>query len=380
MIALFISGQAHADRGQWLFGMGVDPLLPGTTTVNIDTENSGYMVDKDRTAGYKFYLGYDLSSNITIEAGHTYLGEVAFTNEGVLSYKASSLSISYYIPENSLGPAFFLKAGSAKLDVTGNVPFAVRSTTQYFMGVGVDIQFDNGFSLRGEYEYFDDDAQVLNMSISKRFGEIRRAPVKLKKPDSPAPEKYMGPGIYIIEGGFSKLDEQALGIQVRNKSDKQNKTGKPKPDAETKQEKDDLPAVETMPARESDTAVQNQVLMEKHLQLSEMLGVIDGVQFIPGTTEFSGATTTILDKLARSIMYYSDYAFLIIGHTDDAGNSQANEELSLARAKAVGEYFISKGVSSGILDYFGAGDEEPLVPNATSGGRAINRRVELELQ
>ena len=46
----------------------------------------------------------------------------------------------------------------------------------------------------------------------------------------------------------------------------------------------------------------------------------------------------------------------------------------------MGAYLISKGVSPGTLDYMGAGDEEPLVPNATPEGRALNRRVELELQ
>ncbi len=355
VITLCLSAQVLADRGQWLFGLGVDPMLPGTNEVNIDSGNSGYAIDQDRTAGYKYYLGYDLSSRVTLEASYTDLGKILFTNGGWLTYEFTGFGISYYFPENSKGASYFIRAGTGKLNVKGNVPFGVRNEQTYSLGFGVDMQFDNGFALRGEYEYFDEDAQVLTMSINKRFGEIKRAPIKVRQPDSPLPEEYLGPGIYVFEGGFSKLDEKALGLVDKN---------------------------EPVPARANKSIERAgaELSMERFEKLSEMLGVIEGLKFIEGSTKIWGESAAILDKYARSIRHYSDFAFLITGHTDNIGSNRDNEELSLARAKAVGTYLISKGVNPGALDYMGVGEEEPMVANSTPEGRALNNRIELELQ
>lgn len=68
---------------------------------------------------------------------------------------------------------------------------------------------------------------------------------------------------------------------------------------------------------------------------------------------------------------------LLVGHTDDAGGSAYNADLSERRARAVAAVFREAGVGDNQLFYQGAGETLPLADNHTELGRAKNRRVEI---
>ena len=51
-------------------------------------------------------------------------------------------------------------------------------------------------------------------------------------------------------------------------------------------------------------------------------------------------------------------------------------ELSLARANSVRSALIARGVSVARLSAEGRGESQPIAPNSTVGGRAMNRRIE----
>lgn len=67
----------------------------------------------------------------------------------------------------------------------------------------------------------------------------------------------------------------------------------------------------------------------------------------------------------------------IVGHTDDVGDNDYNQELSEQRAQAVGRYLVKAGVDSSKIVAMGAGERLPVASNATDEGRAENRRVEV---
>ncbi|RCU52648.1 MULTISPECIES: OmpA family protein [Corallincola] len=71
------------------------------------------------------------------------------------------------------------------------------------------------------------------------------------------------------------------------------------------------------------------------------------------------------------------YSVTVIGHTDSTGDETYNQDLSLRRANAVGDYLKSIGVPEGRLNTLGRGENDPLVTNDTVEGRAQNRRVEV---
>lgn len=70
----------------------------------------------------------------------------------------------------------------------------------------------------------------------------------------------------------------------------------------------------------------------------------------------------------------------IVGHTDGVGSEEYNQRLSEARANAVKDYLVERGVEAGKIESLGKGKSAPLATNATSEGRAQNRRVEITVK
>lgn len=68
---------------------------------------------------------------------------------------------------------------------------------------------------------------------------------------------------------------------------------------------------------------------------------------------------------------------LVVGHTDATGTAEVNQRLSEQRARAMGQVLASAGIAATDIYYQGAGSSRPLADNATSNGRAENRRVEM---
>jgi OOP family OmpA-OmpF porin len=69
----------------------------------------------------------------------------------------------------------------------------------------------------------------------------------------------------------------------------------------------------------------------------------------------------------------------VIGHTDSVGTDEYNMKLSLRRAGAVRDFLVSQGVNPGLIDVVGMGKRQPVASNATAEGRALNRRVEVQV-
>lgn len=72
-------------------------------------------------------------------------------------------------------------------------------------------------------------------------------------------------------------------------------------------------------------------------------------------------------------------AISIVGHTDNVGSAELNQQLSLARAKAVRDVLIDSGIDNTMLAISGAGATQPTASNDTEQGRALNRRVEFNI-
>lgn len=67
------------------------------------------------------------------------------------------------------------------------------------------------------------------------------------------------------------------------------------------------------------------------------------------------------------------------GYTDSEGIDQYNLDLSYRRARAVVEYLAGRGVPRERLEYAGYGEANPVAPNDSPEGRALNRRVEFTI-
>ena len=89
------------------------------------------------------------------------------------------------------------------------------------------------------------------------------------------------------------------------------------------------------------------------------------------------ATQQMLTAVAAKIKACAQAKIAVTGYTDNTGNDGINVPLSNNRAKSVGDYLVSQGVSAGEVTTSGQGAANPVASNDTDAGRAQNRRVEI---
>jgi outer membrane protein OmpA-like peptidoglycan-associated protein/uncharacterized protein YidB (DUF937 family) len=107
------------------------------------------------------------------------------------------------------------------------------------------------------------------------------------------------------------------------------------------------------------------------------LGVIN---FATGSAQIPADSYDYLNRAAAAIkLAPAGLAIEVGGHTDNAGNSAANMQLSQQRADAVRSYLIQQGVSGSVLTARGYGDTRPVASNTTDEGRFRNRRIEFSV-
>lgn len=86
-------------------------------------------------------------------------------------------------------------------------------------------------------------------------------------------------------------------------------------------------------------------------------------------------------NLADFLTQYPQTTTVVEGHTDSVGPDAYNQKLSERRANAVRDVLVKQyGVSDGRVSAVGYGESRPVADNATAEGRAINRRVEAEVE
>ena len=87
-----------------------------------------------------------------------------------------------------------------------------------------------------------------------------------------------------------------------------------------------------------------------------------------------------MDKISTVLNRYGKTELTIVGHTDSTGTTQHNQTLSGARAQAVHNYFLQKGVVAERLESHGLGESAPRASNTTAESRQLNRRVEIVIE
>lgn len=102
--------------------------------------------------------------------------------------------------------------------------------------------------------------------------------------------------------------------------------------------------------------------------------------FATGSSKLLAKSNTALNNVVTILKANPDYKLDVNGYTDNQGNTDKNRALSEARAIAVQDYLVKKGIEASRLNAVGFGDENPVADNKTAAGRAKNRRVELKVR
>jgi outer membrane protein OmpA-like peptidoglycan-associated protein len=101
------------------------------------------------------------------------------------------------------------------------------------------------------------------------------------------------------------------------------------------------------------------------------------VLFDTGRAELNPGAGRKLDQLAQFLNEHKDRRVQIDGFTDSVGTDSYNEELSRRRADSVKSALLTRGVDSSRISTEGYGKAFPVATNTDSGGRQLNRRVEV---
>lgn len=336
------SGAVTASYDKSLYiggGLGVSYFDP-------ETNNTGYRIENDKDLGWKMYLGYDLSERLGVEAYYADMGEADMAPSGKIGYADYGLSGVYYFykPQASReGLSTFARLGLGRMKNVTGLDYERENDTHLMFGAGLEYGLGGGFAVRADLDLYDKDAQLITMSLLKRFG--KSVPVKVVEPKpEPLPLVTVPEPEPVIE---PPKDSDGDGI-----FDPQ----------------DQCP--ETVPGEKVDA---RGCVLETVIELK-------GVTFALNSAELVGESDKILDAMAETLKRYPEQRVAVAGYTDSQGDEAYNQRLSARRANTVREYLVGKGVNTDMLTSKGYGEENPVADNGTAEGRALNRRVELHLQ
>jgi outer membrane protein OmpA-like peptidoglycan-associated protein len=107
--------------------------------------------------------------------------------------------------------------------------------------------------------------------------------------------------------------------------------------------------------------------------------ILNNILFQTGKSILTTASFEELDRLYNILTDNPTMRVEISGHTDKTGSEPVNFKLSEARAKAVVDYLIKKGIVPARMEFRGFGSLQPIADNATAEGRTQNRRVEFKI-
>ena len=94
-------------------------------------------------------------------------------------------------------------------------------------------------------------------------------------------------------------------------------------------------------------------------------------------TAITAGKESALDGVATLLKKYPTYPVQIIGYTDTKGRSDANLVVSQARAQAVYNALVQRGIDAKRFVVSGVGSAQPIGDNRTAKGRDQNNRVEM---
>ena len=98
------------------------------------------------------------------------------------------------------------------------------------------------------------------------------------------------------------------------------------------------------------------------------------IRFRTGSAIIDAGNDVLLDELADAASRCPGN-LTVQGHTDSRGDAAGNKALSLARATAVRDALVTRGIEADRLAARGFGESQPIADNSTLAGRAKNRRI-----
>ncbi|MHC8365135.1 OmpA family protein [Pseudomonas sp. ZT5P21] len=128
------------------------------------------------------------------------------------------------------------------------------------------------------------------------------------------------------------------------------------------------------------TPAQVAVLKQQGFELTDegwAFGLSGKVLFGSDVERLNSQSTVIVQRIGKALLGVGIEQVRVDGHTDTSGKEPYNEQLSLRRAKSVGNVLTAVGMKEQNIQLRGLGSSQPVASNDTAGGRTENRRVSI---
>lgn len=134
-------------------------------------------------------------------------------------------------------------------------------------------------------------------------------------------------------------------------------------------------------ASEEQVVVVEEVVEEVVAEPAEPVRVELDVKFDFDKAKVKPESYGDIKNLADFLTQYPQTTTVVEGHTDAVGSDAYNQGLSERRANAVRDVLVNEyGVGGDRVNAVGYGEARPVADNASAEGRAVNRRVEAEVE
>jgi outer membrane protein OmpA-like peptidoglycan-associated protein len=284
---LWVQAVIAQDETLWYAGLGF-----GSSTLKPGTGNTGYTVDGGGGTGLNLIFGRRLNEQMSVEGIWVDLGtaDIGPNNQGSIDYNFLGVNLKYdFMPQREKLPKLkaFVKAGLGSVGRDTNLSLDEEGSLSGFFGLGAEWALPNNFSVRGGFNKFAEDAQSLDIAVTKYFG-ISKGSFSLAKFKMPS---------------FSKRKEKRNmmenGVEIINTN--------PVPGAV--------------------------VRMARQLKPDSLLVFL---RFNPNSSELNKASRKFLDKAIDRVRSGKAERVLLVG----ASSSAYSRDMAKVRGKAAGSYLV----------------------------------------
>jgi OOP family OmpA-OmpF porin len=340
----------------------------------------------DDAAVYGLGLGYNLSPEWALEADFRYTPtELDYGKSNDVEIWTVSLGGSYnFMPASDLTPYLSMGGGIMNYDFESGPN---ETDVMGYYGGGIRYSFDEYAALRFDARHLlsyrnDDRIESPNSGSGRMENNLQAmigltfqfggAPVLLKQEAAPLPVPQEAKKAPVdsdhdrVFDGQDKCPATPLGARVDEDGCHADTDGDGVVDY--------LDACVDTP---KGTKVDQQGCLEKAM---DVVSLTINVRFGFDKDKVTPFHYSELKKAADFIENYPSYLVVVIGHADDRGTEEYNQRLSLRRADNVRNALIGKyKVAADRISTVGFGETLPIAENTTAEGRALNRRVEINI-
>jgi outer membrane protein OmpA-like peptidoglycan-associated protein len=114
-------------------------------------------------------------------------------------------------------------------------------------------------------------------------------------------------------------------------------------------------------------------------EMPRQINLSGDANFATDSASLTPKATATLDQFIEAGQNVTFRSVTVAGYTDSTGSASHNQHLSERRAQSVLSYLKSHGLRSQSYAAQGLGASNPVASNATTAGRAQNRRVEVRV-